>query len=337
MDSQLRYNSAWGEWVVVSPKRHDKSKPTDLKKPGSSRKATPKSKCPFEDPQKAGNEQPYFWYPEGSPLQSWEVQVLPNKFPGLQADRKPTAHTVHTSVLYSSVEGYGHHDLLITRDHGKNIPDLSPRTALDVMMALRRRYEQLAADPLVQYISIFQNWGATAGGSLYHPHVQLIALPVVPSHIERGLALEREYMRANGACLQCATIAHEREHKERVVFENEHVMAFVPFAAQEPYELTLVPKAHTASFGELSHQQLVAMAAGLSKALGLVRSKLGDPDYNWYMHDTVTHDEKSRSYHHWHIQIIPKSNISSGFELGTGIEINPVLPEDAAAQYRRRG
>lgn len=39
-------------------------------------------------------------------------------------------------------------------------------------------------------------------------------------------------------------------------------------------------------------------------------------------------------YYHWHIQIMPRTKIVGGFERGTRIQVNTIVPEDSARMLR---
>jgi UDPglucose--hexose-1-phosphate uridylyltransferase len=67
--------------------------------------------------------------------------------------------------------------------------------------------------------------------------------------------------------------------------------------------------------------------AGLADALD-------DPDYNAIIHSAPPGDE-SREYFVWHVRVIPRLETSAGFELGSGVAINPTLPEKTADLLRR--
>ena len=68
----------------------------------------------------------------------------------------------------------------------------------------------------------------------------------------------------------------------------------------------------------------------MQKSLLKIEKKLGDPDYNFFIHTAPLAGRKEYKHYHWHIEIQPKISISAGFELGTGIEITVVDPDMAA-------
>ena len=333
MDSELRYQTTSGAWVLFSPKRGSK-KPSDFKK-REERKKVPAKGCPFENPQKSGNAQPSILYPDKANTSNWEIQVIENRFPAL-SKKIGNKKKEKTSSLYLKTSGFGYHDILITREHNKNFSDLNDRLALEVLNVMKKRYDQVSDNKAIKYISLFQNWGVSAGASIYHPHYQIISLPIVPSDVERSLNFSEKYFKENNQCVYCQIIKEEIKNKKRIVFQNKEVVAFCPFASQEPFQVNIFPKNHLSFFEDTPEKTLKEVSRLLKRVLSLMKKNLNDPDYNWFIHTAPVFDKKFHHHYHWHIEILPKTNISAGFELGTGIEINPVFPEEAAKKLKTK-
>ena len=71
----------------------------------------------------------------------------------------------------------------------------------------------------------------------------------------------------------------------------------------------------------------------MRQTLRKLYKSLNDPDYNYVIRSTPCH-ETVEEYFHWHIQILPRVAAVAGFELGSGIYINTVIPERAAKFLR---
>jgi len=322
MNSELRQDLVSGDWVLIAPKRAT----THLTLKKTKRKKSPIKKCPFEDPQKSGNGEPILVYAKD--FHDWLVQILENKYSAL----------VHKNVCaqsfkkgpYLAVEGIGHHDIVITRDHNKNFPRLDKKEANRVFQAFRDRYLNLSNDSCLQYISIFHNWGPKAGATVYHPHYQIIALPVVPPDVNHSIDGSSRYFKKNKKCVHCAMIEYEKKEKKRIVYENKGAIVFTPFVSREPFELRIFPKKHLPFFENTLDEDLEFVVEALQKSLAKIEKKLGDPDYNFFIHTAPVSGKNKHKHYHWHIEIQPKISISAGFELGTGIEITVVDPDQAA-------
>ena len=326
--SELRQDLVSGDWILIAPKRGVRPHAFENKE---KRERTHEKGCPFESPKIHSHSEPFLQFHDKN---DWTLQIIENKFPAF------THRDICGSLLktgpYFVTQGIGHHDLVITRDHHKDFPDLNREAALDVFKAFQDRYLMLLDDNCLAYVSIFHNWGPKAGASIDHPHYQIIAIPVVPPDVEHSLQGSLKYFKKNKSCVHCAMIAWEKKEKKRVVFENKHAIAFAPFVSRNSFEVRVFPKKHLPFFENTEENDLEATALALQKCLKLIKLALKDPDYNFFIHTAPAKDKKSFSHYHWHIEVLPKANVSAGFELGTGIEINPIDPDAAAKILRNR-
>ena len=117
--------------------------------------------------------------------------------------------------------------------------------------------------------------------------------------------------------------------------ENDLFMVYCPYAARTPFETWIVPREHQASLAEMSDQQKPDFADALKATLTALQQGLNDPPFNYFIHSAPLKGDYSRHYH-WHLELIPKLSIAAGFELGTGMWINVVKPEESAAFLRDR-
>jgi UDPglucose--hexose-1-phosphate uridylyltransferase len=232
------------------------------------------------------------------------------------------------------MESVGHHEIVITRGHEDDFPDLAPPAAHEVFSAFRERHEAFAEDECTAYVSIFHNWGKSAGASVYHPHYQLIATPVVPPSISHSLEGARTYFREHKECVHCTIMQSERAHGGRVILENAGAIAFAPFASRTSYTWSIFPTDHAPSFAEATEASRRAVADALRASLRAMRTALHDPDYNFYIHTMPLRERRRYGSYHWHVEVIPKLSNIGGFELSTGIIINAVDPDQAAATIR---
>ena len=322
MNSELRQDLVSGDWIVIAPRRAEKH--LQYLKKGERIKAPIKG-CPFENPQKSGHGQPILAYKNSN---GWRVQVVPNKYPAFT--HKNIQPKISKNGPYSVVEGVGHHDLVITRDHHKNFPHLGKLDADLVFRAFVDRYRILTKDPCSAYVSIFHNWGPKAGASIYHPHYQIISIPVVPPDVGHSLSRSSRYFKNFKKCVHCVMIEYEKKFRRRIIYENKGAIIFTPFISREPFELRVFPKKHSPYFEDTNREDLKWVVEALQKALMKIEKRLKDPDYNFFIHTAPILNKEKYKHYHWHIEIQPKISISAGFELGTGIEITVVDPDEAA-------
>ena len=320
--SELRQDVVSGDWILIAPGRGKRPQRfAEKNKPRHS----PKKGCLFEHPEKIGGGPPSIVKPRKG---SWRIQVAPNKYPAVSHDG--VRAVVGRQGPFLVIPGVGHHDLVITRDHNKNFPALSRKDAELVLQTFKERYLMLKRDRYVAYVSIFHNWGLRAGASVYHPHYQIVALPVIPPDVGHSLYGSKRYNRRHHRCVHCDIIKWEKREDKRIVYENRGAVAFAPFVSREPMEIRVFPKTHSPFFEESTVSKLSYVADALQEVLRRVEKKLGHPDYNFFIHTAPVRNRKDYRHYHWHVEIQPKIDIEGGFELSTGVEINVIDPDEAA-------
>ena len=333
--SELRRDIVSGDWVVVATGRAKRPEQFIIKQ--KKRKIGPINKCPFENPQETGNAHSLLIYKKGGhehPTgdEDWFVQVVSNKYPAF-ASSGGTCPQIQNEGIYEWMDGVGSHEVVITRDHEKNIGRMTSQDVYFVLRAYLERFLSLKKEPCSKYISIFHNHGPSAGASIAHPHSQIIAIPVIPPDVYNSLRGSKKYFHDNGKCVHCVIIEHEMAEKKRIVYENDRFVVFCPFVSRTAFEMRIFPKHHQAYFDEIEEIGLRDLGDALRSAMAKVNIGLKDPDYNFFIHTAPVEDGHFDHYH-WHFEILPKSSIWAGFELGTGIEISTISPEDAAKFFR---
>jgi UDPglucose--hexose-1-phosphate uridylyltransferase len=120
--------------------------------------------------------------------------------------------------------------------------------------------EALGALPWVNYVQLFENKGSIMGCSNPHPHCQIWASEHIPHNPARRLASQRAYFARHGRDLLGDYLARERADGARIVCENDHFTALVPFWAVWPYETMLIPRRHVSELGALADEERAALA-----------------------------------------------------------------------------
>jgi UDPglucose--hexose-1-phosphate uridylyltransferase len=324
--------SAGGGWSIVAPHRARRPKPLPL----SDGEHT--DGCHFC----VGNEQEtepevFALRGHGSRPDSpgWRVRVVPNKYPALQVDAPdpPAAGGLHRARPARGV----HEVIIETPDHHRRLGCFKEDELTTVLSVYRTRMEALRSKPGVRSVALFRNEGAAAGASQEHPHAQMLALPVVSVRLAHETVLANRHFRRRGCCLTCESLVREAAADAgRIVFQNADFVAITAFAPRFPYETWILPSAHAHDFGMASGQQLERMAAALKAVLGGLNALLGPFPFNLVVQTAPIHAHATieRAYH-WRLEILPRLTTASGFELGTGIFIVAVTPEEAARRLRR--
>ena len=94
-----------------------------------------------------------------------------------------------------------------------------------------------------------------------------------------------------------------------------------------------MPLRHQTSFGQLGDDLVPALAELLRGILGALRRVGGDPDFNVVVLSAPSHEEW-KPFFLWHVRILPRLATAAGFELGSGMYINTVSPEESAQLLR---
>jgi UDPglucose--hexose-1-phosphate uridylyltransferase len=263
---------------------------------------------------------------------TWAVRVIPNKFAALSSDVQPTRSLQH---LRRRIDGFGFHEVIIdSPDHARYMGLLPDDQVASILKVYRERYNVLSVDRRVNHITIFKNHGADAGASLQHPHSQLIATPVIPSQVRHRLHEALRHYDDVGECMFCHMVEREVEDQVRIVIKGEHFVAMEVFAAATPFATHIFPLRHMASFGDINDLEIADLARVLRTLLAKLYVGLENPDLNFTVRSGPTEYTGARHFH-WYLSVIPRLTRVAGFELGSGMFINTVLPE-AAAEFLRK-
>jgi UDPglucose--hexose-1-phosphate uridylyltransferase len=185
------------------------------------------------------------------------------------------------------------------------------------------------------YVQVVQNWGAQAGARTNHLCLDLYDLPQVPHRIAEELGGAARFVIREGECPYCRLVRDEARRPERLVWEDHHSVAFAPYASRSPFEVWIVPRRHDADFGRSSADDVAATAEALRQVLARLGAALDGPPYNLVLHTAPLREQVDATFH-WHWEIHPRLREIAGLELGTGLPVNPVSPEDAVEELLAR-
>ncbi len=201
-------------------------------------------------------------------------------------------------------------------------------TARDTLAASR-------ATAQTDYVQVVQNWGAQAGARTNHLCLDLYDLPQIPHRIAEELGGAARFVIREGECPFCRLVREESRRPERLVWEDESSVAFAPYASRSPFEIWILPRRHEADFGRATDLDVTATAEALRQVLTRLAASLDGPPYNLVLHTAPLSEQVDATYH-WHWEIHPRLREIAGLELGTGLPVNPVSPEDAVEELLGR-
>jgi len=184
--------------------------------------------------------------------------------------------------------------------HVRSFAELADAEVAAVAEAWR---ERARAEP-VGYLLALVNEGRFAGASRAHSHSQLVWLREVPPAVA-----------AETGAVQAVLGAHE-------LADEDGVALAVHPAGRAPYELVIAPREPGGP--ALADERLGSALRLLREAARPLRALEGPLAWNAWLHDGP----------HWHLEVLPRLTQLAGLELGAGIYVNVVPPDEAAARLR---
>jgi UDPglucose--hexose-1-phosphate uridylyltransferase len=202
------------------------------------------------------------------------------------------------------------------------------------------RTRVLGGNPEIQYVLPFENKGIEVGVTLHHPHGQIYAYPFVPPVPLRMQQMQKRFYEEHEQGLLADLIQKEISDSQRIIYQDEHAVAFVPVCARYPYEVWIAPIQPVSTFYYLSAAQRWALAKAI-KTVTLKYDGLWNRPFPylmaWFQAPT---DNKPHPEAHLHAQFYPPYRTSerikylAGTELAAGMFANDALPEEKAKELQ---
>jgi UDPglucose--hexose-1-phosphate uridylyltransferase len=323
---EVRVDPLTGLKSIVTPDR--------ATRPGGGLSADP---CPpidpGTDPFLEGHEdqtppEVYALRPNGSEPDTpgWTVRVVPNLYPALDPESTVPAPFAKKD-LFTATPARGRHEVVINApDPVPSLANLEVDQVKDAVGVWRERMRTHAAD--AAYVHVIVNERREAGASLPHTHGQIYALDFVPAAVARERERFGAYaQRTMGGNLLQDLVQEEVKLGDRIVAIDDEAVLTVPYAARFPYQLMLAPRRPRANF----HDDGPTGAALLHDGLCRLARRLGaSPPLNLWIRTAPRGADRFC----WRIDVVPRLTNMAGLELGTGVHLNIVTPERAAADLR---
>jgi UDPglucose--hexose-1-phosphate uridylyltransferase len=287
---------------------------------------------PETDPFAPGHEDrtpPEVWAlrPAGSAPDTpgWTVRAVPNLYPALAADA-PDPEPSATPELYAAFPARGSHEVIVNApDAVTSLADLEPAQVLEALGAWR---ERMRAHDGAAHIHLIVNERREAGASLPHTHAQLYALGFVPQIVARERERFGAYAtRTMGGNLLSDLVQAEVRGRTRIVAIDDEAVLMAPYGSRLPYQLMLAPRRARRRFEDDGPLGAALLHEGLRR---LARRFGANPPLNLWVR-TAPRDAE---HFCWRIDVLPRLTNVAGLELGTGVHLNIVAPEQAAAELR---
>jgi len=236
----------------------------------------------------------------------WDVRVVPNRYPIVGGEHGvPGVHEV----------------VVLSPGHDRQLDALAPDAAAAAMTAVRDRAAYhldrgfVHAQPLV-------NHGRAAGASIEHPHAQLLALRFTPPRVDATLT------RFAAAGRDLVTGAVDDARRGSCLVRDDVAVTWCPPGGTSPFFVRIALPSAGARFDLATDEELRSMSEALQDALGRLHRALGDIAYNVVVNTAPRDDDRP---FHWWVDVVARLGVIAGFEMGTGVMVNPVEPQMAAA------
>jgi UDPglucose--hexose-1-phosphate uridylyltransferase len=322
---EIRIDPLTGQRVIIASERVDR--------PGA---VVPPAAAPAIDPQTdpfaEGHEdrtppelfaiRPDGGAPDGP---GWSVRVVPNLFPALDPASQPPSADAYPDLFFAQPAA-GAHEVIVNSP--QPVASLAELEMPHVVVAVDAWRERMRAHDGAAYVHLLVNERHEAGASLPHTHAQLYALEFVPSAVARERERFGAYAtRTMGSNLLADLVKEEVRRGERIVAIDDDAVLMAPYAARLPFQLMLAPRRPRPRFEEDGPTGAALLHDGLRR---LARRLGASPPLNLWIRTAP----RGAGHFCWRIDVLPRLTHLAGLELGTGLHLNVVPPERAAAELR---
>ncbi|WP_456450545.1 galactose-1-phosphate uridylyltransferase [Hydrogenimonas sp.] len=339
--SDIRYDLIHDEYALIAPERLHRP---DCYRYLGSMEDKKSDDCPFCPGHEAMTPPEIYAMRDNAPnTPGWKTRVVPNLYKAVQIEAAWESREVGP---YLEWEGLGAHEIIVdTPRHLLRMDAWEVVEYANWLRTMRLRVNDLRNDIRLVYISLFKNHGHYGAATQAHPHTQLIALPVVPRRkLDQYRRAYRYFLQRRHNIFE-SVLNQERNDAVRIVGESEHFLVFCPFASTFAFEVAVLAKGEgIASIGDLDDAKMDDLAQTLKRAVDAMYGELGDFDFNLLINtppmqknvDTEEFFDAIPQMWRFGLRIVPRLFRMGGFELGSGVHINPVPPEEAAQLLRDR-
>jgi UDPglucose--hexose-1-phosphate uridylyltransferase len=328
-----RYNPLTREWVLVSPHRTKRPWQGQVEQPAPEERPRYDPTC-YLCP---GNER-------AGGVRNPEYEhtfVFTNDFAALLPDT-PEGEFDREGLMLARSERGTSRVVCFSPRHDLTLAEMERDDLCRVVDAWAAQYDELGAMPSIGYVQIFENRGAMMGASNPHPHGQIWATEHLPLNVAREHESQHDYYRQKGRSLLADYLALELQEGARIVVENEHFVALVPFWAVWPFETMVVSRRHVGALTSLDSEERSGLADVLKRLTTRYDNlfKVSFP-YSMGFHQSPTDGELHPEWHlhaHFYPPLLRSATVRKfmvGFEL-LGEPQRDITPEAAAERLREQ-
>lgn len=318
--AELRWNPLINDWVMINSGRQ-------------SRPVMPKGYCPFCPGS-------------GKVPENYDVLKYDNDFPALSQNPPKPDDITGKSKIYKTQPMYGKCEvILFSPEHESSICEFPVGHIRKIVDLWIERFVEISKDENIKYIFIFENRGELVGVTQPHPHGQIYGYSFVPKKIELETDCFKNYYKENESCLFCDINRDEVKFNQRIIYENEDFIVYIPFFAEYVYQVYISIKKHKSSIAKFNKSEKDNLALTLKMVTGMY-DNLFEKKFPYMMciHNAPVNLKKPKNLSkvfHFHIEFytplrsenVQQFNASS--ETGVWAHCNPSSPEEKAEELRQ--
>eukprot|EP00930_Biecheleria_cincta_P081276 TRINITY_DN700_c0_g1_i2.p1 TRINITY_DN700_c0_g1~~TRINITY_DN700_c0_g1_i2.p1 ORF type:complete len:393 (+),score=75.07 TRINITY_DN700_c0_g1_i2:28-1179(+) len=223
-------------------------------------------------------------------------------------------------MYLQEAQGIASRKTKISRRHNALLALQKPENIELMLQAIIERGKALSAHTWAKQILYFKQYGPLSGGSLVHPHTQIVSLPVLPPPLLSRLEYSLYALGEHGHCATCQALvdpfvkkfcglsrtssrislqrirsrevdadiptageADEVDEGSRLVHITQHFVVSVPYASSSQYCMAVAPRRHSADFLDSTAEELADLAEILALLSQAIYVGLDDPSYNIFI------------------------------------------------------
>ena len=333
-DPHRRYNPLINEWVLVSPHR--------AKRPwqGQNEKVTSDSLPEYD---------PTCYLCPGNVRANGEVNpayenafVFENDFAALKQEEIAFEKNKKDTFFKAQPERGISRVVCFSPKHNLTLPEMTVNSIENIIHTWQKEYTDLGAVDYINHVQIFENKGSVMGCSNPHPHGQIWAQSSLPTEVEKTQNNLKAYFDKNGSTLLQDYLQEELQLKQRIVIENAHFVALVPFWAIWPFETMIISKRHLTKITDFTEEEVTGFATIL-KQLTIKYDNLFETSfpYSSGIHQAPTDGEEHPEWQfhmHFYPPLLRSATVKKfmvGYEM-MGESQRDITPEKSAEMLKEQ-
>ena len=267
------------------------------------------------------------------------IFIFDNDFPGISLNA-PQNLSVPKGI-YKNKPAVGISKVLCySHEHNLTLAELDLKNLEKVVEVWQKQTHLIAGLSEINSVLIFENRGVLCGASNSHPHGQLFGTNFVYKNIETYLNSAEQHFSQTGKILFRDIIDSELQDGRRVIAENDHTIAFVPYFSKHAYEVYIAPKKTYQSIADMQSSEVSDFARILQNVL-IKFDNIWKHSFPYVMtiNQAPTDGQDYKNFH-FYIAFYPplrKNGMQKylgGAEIGGGNFHVDVMPETIAAELK---